>query len=122
MAKQVLTVDDSATVRSVLRMTLEKEGYEIIEAENGKRALEIFPDTGVDMVVTDLNMPEMDGIDLIKEVRKKPGARFMPIIMLTTESQPEKKQEGKKAGASGWITKPFKPEQLLAVVRMVCPA
>lgn len=122
MAKQVLTVDDSATVRSVLRMTLEREGYEIIEAENGKRALEIFPDTGVDMVVTDLNMPEMDGIDLIKEVRKKPGARFMPIIMLTTESQPEKKQEGKKAGASGWITKPFKPEQLLAVVRMVCPA
>lgn len=121
MAKQVLTVDDSATVRKVLRMTLEKEGYVVIEAENGRHALEIFPDKCVDMVVTDLNMPIMDGIALIKEVRQKPGARFMPIIMLTTESQPEKKLEGKQAGASGWITKPFKPEQLLAVVRMVCP-
>ena len=122
MAKQVMAIDDSATVRQVLRMTLENEGYEIIEAENGRHALEVFPDSGVDMVVTDLNMPEMDGIELIREVRQKPGARFMPIIMLTTESQPEKKAEGKKAGASGWITKPFKPEQLLAVVRMVCPA
>lgn len=121
MAKQVMTVDDSATVRQVLRMTLENEGYEVIEANNGRHALELYPETGVDMLVTDLNMPEMDGIDLIKSVRQKPGARFMPIIMLTTESQPGKKTEGKKAGASGWITKPFRPEQLLAVVRMVCP-
>ncbi|MCK4508284.1 MAG: response regulator [Desulfuromonadales bacterium] len=122
MAKQVMMVDDSLTVRKVLRMTLEKEGYELIEAENGSQALERFPDNGIDMLVTDLNMPEMDGIDLIKEVRQKPGSRFMPIIMLTSESQPEKKKEGKAAGASGWITKPFKPEQLLSVVRMVCPA
>ncbi len=121
MAKKILMVDDSATVRKVLRMTLKNDGYEIIEAENGKHALEVFPAQGVDLVVTDLNMPEIDGIGLIKEVRQKPGARFIPIIMLTTESQPEKKQAGKKAGASGWVTKPFKPEQLLAVVRMVCP-
>lgn len=122
MTKQVMTVDDSATVRQVLRMTLEQEGYAVLEANDGKDALQKFPENGVDMVVTDLNMPNMDGIDLIKEIRQKPGARFMPIIMLTTESQPEKKTEGKKAGASGWITKPFRPEQLLAVVRMVCPA
>lgn len=121
MAKMVMTVDDSATVRQVLRMTFENEGYAIIEAENGRQALELFPESGVDMMVTDLNMPEMDGIALIKEVRSRPGARFMPIIMLTTESQPEMKAAGKKAGASGWITKPFRPEQLLAVVRMVCP-
>ena len=122
MAKQVMMVDDSLTVRQVLRMTLEQEGYELIEAENGYQALERFPDNGIDMLVTDLNMPEMDGIALIKEIRQKPGSRFMPIIMLTSESQPEKKKERKAAGASGWITKPFKPEQLLAVVRMVCPA
>ena len=121
MSKRVMTVDDSATVRQVLRMTLEQEGYEIIEADGGHTALEKFPEGGVDMLVTDLNMPGMDGIELIKEVRKKPGARFMPIVMLTTETQPEKKAEGKKAGASGWITKPFRPKQLLDVVRMVCP-
>jgi len=121
MAKRVMTVDDSATVRQVLRMTLENEGYEVIEANDGQDALLKFPANGVDMIVTDLNMPRMDGIGLIREIRQKPGARFMPIIMLTTESQPEKKAEGKKAGASGWITKPFRPEQLLSVVRMVCP-
>ena len=122
MTKLVMTVDDSVTVRQVLRMSLENEGYDIIEAKNGRDALEKFPETGVNMLITDLNMPEMDGIDLIKAIRNSPGNRFMPIIMLTTESQPDKKAEGKKAGASGWITKPFRPEQLLAVVRMVCPA
>jgi len=122
MAKRVMTVDDSATVRQVLNMTLEGAGYEVIEAVDGKDALLKLSDVSVDMMVTDLNMPNMDGISLIKEVRQSPGNRFMPIIMLTTESQPEKKQEGKAAGASGWIVKPFKPEQLLAVVRMVCPA
>jgi len=122
MHKRVMIVDDSATVCKVLRMTLEQAGYQVIEAENGDDALNKFPEDGVDMLISDLNMPEKDGIALIKEVREKPGVRFMPIIMLTSESQPEKKQEGKKAGASGWISKPFRPEQLLAVVRMVCPA
>ena len=91
MSKQVMTVDDSATVRQVLRMTLEQEGYEVLEADSGHNALKKFPEGGIDMLVTDLNMPGMDGIELIKEVRKKPGARFVPIVMLTTESQPEKK-------------------------------
>lgn len=122
MSKKVLIVDDSATIRQVLRMTFEQECYEIIEAENGRHALELFLDGGFDLLVTDLNMPEMDGINLIKEVRRSPGGRFMPIIMLTTESQIEKRQIGKAAGASGWITKPFKPEQLLAIARMVCPS
>lgn len=122
MGKRVMTVDDSATVRQVLQMTLEGAGYEVVEAVDGRDALDKLGKAPVDMMVTDLNMPNMDGIDLIKHVRQSPGNRFMPIIMLTTESQPEKKQEGKAAGASGWIVKPFKPEQLLAVVRMICPA
>jgi len=122
MGKRVMAVDDSATVRQVLQMTLEGAGYEVVEAVDGKDALDKLGRASVDMMVTDLNMPNMDGIDLIKRVRQSPGNRFMPIIMLTTESQPEKKQEGKAAGASGWIVKPFKPEQLLAVVRMICPA
>ena len=122
MAKRVMAVDDSATVRQVLQMTLEGAGYEVIEAVDGKDALNKLVGTQIDMMVTDLNMPNMDGIELIRNVRQSPGNRFMPIIMLTTESQPEKKQEGKAAGASGWIVKPFKPEQLLAVVRMICPA
>lgn len=119
MSKKVMTVDDSATVRQVLAMTLEGAGYEVIEAVDGEDALRKLTGNPVDMLVTDLNMPKMDGIELISKVRKE--ARFMPIIMLTTESQPEKKKQGKAAGASGWIIKPFKPEQLLAVVRMVCP-
>ncbi len=123
MGKRVMTVDDSATVRQVLQMTLEGAGYDVVEAVDGEDALEkLSGGESVDMLVTDLNMPRVDGIGLIEQVRQKPGNRFMPIIMLTTESQPEKKSAGKAAGASGWITKPFKPEQLLAVVRMVCPA
>lgn len=122
MGKRVMTVDDSATVRQVLSITLEEAGYEVLEAVDGADALEKLSRGSVDMLVTDLNMPKLDGIDLIQKVRQSPGNRFMPIIMLTTESQPEKKKAGKEAGASGWIVKPFRPEQLLAVVRMVCPA
>lgn len=122
MGKRVMTVDDSATVRQILQMTLKDAGYDVVEAVDGADALEKLSGESVDMLVTDLNMPNVDGIGLIQQVRQKPGNRFMPIIMLTTESQPEKKSAGKTAGASGWITKPFQPEQLLAVVRMVCPA
>ena len=122
MGKRVMAVDDSSTVRKVLQATLASAGYEVVEAVDGADALEKLSGDSVDMLVTDLNMPNIDGIGLIQEVRQKPGNRFMPIIMLTSESQPEKKSAGKAAGASGWITKPFNPEQLLAVVRMVCPA
>jgi len=121
MPKRVMIVDDSATVRQVLKITLVDFGYEVVEAIDGQDALNKLSDDGFDMIVTDLNMPKMNGIDLIREVRKKPGNRFTPIIMLTTESQKEKKTEGKAAGASGWVVKPFKPEQLLNVVRIVCP-
>lgn len=121
MAKRVMAVDDSVTVRQVLVMAMEGAGYEVIEASDGEDALQKYKAGHIDMLVTDLNMPNMDGIALIKEVRQMPGNRFLPIIMLTNEAQPEMKALGKKAGASGWITKPFRPEQLLAVVRMICP-
>ncbi len=118
MAKTIMTVDDSASVRQMVKMTLQKEGYDVIEASDGKDALGKLKGA-VSMVITDLNMPNMDGISLIKEIRTMAAYKFVPIIMLTTESQAGKKQEGKTAGATGWIVKPFKPEQLLAVVKKV---
>ena len=121
MAKKVMTVDDSATVRKVLEQSLQELGYEVVVAVDGQEALEIIQEEPVDMLVTDLNMPKMNGIELITAVRNIPGNRFMPIIMLTSESQPELKMAGKSAGASGWVTKPFKPSQLQAVAQMVCP-
>jgi two-component system chemotaxis response regulator CheY len=122
MAKRIMTVDDSATIRQMLKFTLSDAGFEVIEAIDGVDACAKLKDSPVNMVITDLNMPKMDGIELIREVRKDPANRFVPIIMLTTESQEAKKQEGKAAGASGWIVKPFSPEQLLAVVKMVLVA
>lgn len=122
MPKRVMTVDDSSTVRKVLQMTLSQAGYEVIEANDGLEAIDKLRSGEVDMLVTDLNMPNKNGIELIRYVRQQPGHRFMPIIMLTTEAQSDLKAAGKKAGASGWVTKPFKPEQLLSVIKMVCPA
>ncbi len=122
MAKKIMTVDDSATIRQMLSFTLTDAGFDVIEAVDGVDACNKLKDSPVNMVITDLNMPQMDGIELIREVRKDPANRFVPIIMLTTESQESKKQEGKAAGASGWIVKPFSPEQLLAVVKMVLVA
>ena len=122
MAKKIMTVDDSATIRQMLKFTLSDAGFDVIEAVDGADACAKLKDNPVNMVITDLNMPKMDGIELIREVRKDPANRFVPIIMLTTESQETKKQEGKSAGASGWIVKPFSPEQLLAVVKMVLVA
>uniref|UniRef100_A0A7C4AGD4 Response regulator n=1 Tax=Fundidesulfovibrio putealis TaxID=270496 RepID=A0A7C4AGD4_9BACT len=116
--KTIMTVDDSASVRQMVAFTLKNAGYGVVEATDGKDALgKLKP--GVDMVITDLNMPNMDGISLIKAVRAQAAFKFIPIIMLTTESQAGKKQEGKDAGATGWVVKPFKPEQLLAVVQKV---
>jgi len=117
--KRIMTVDDSATIRQMVALTLRDAGYEVIEAVDGRDALERLAKESVDMLVTDLNMPNLDGVGLIRAVRQQPSNRFIPIIMLTTESHDSKKQEGKAAGASGWIVKPFKPEQLLGVVRMV---
>lgn len=119
MAKVILTVDDSASIRQMVSFTLKNEGYDIVEAVDGVDALDKMKGTTVDMVLTDLHMPNMNGLDLIKEVRANPASKFIPIIFLTTESQGDIKQEGKSAGATGWIVKPFKPEQLVAVVKKV---
>ena len=117
-----MVVDDSSTVRKVLNVTLSGAGYGVVEAEDGRDALDKLQHKGIDLLVTDLNLPKLDGVGLIKEVRSQPGHRFMPIIMLTTSADSEQKKAGKGAGASGWVSKPFLPEQLLSVVRMVCPA
>jgi two-component system, chemotaxis family, chemotaxis protein CheY len=120
MSKVIMTVDDSVSVRQMVSFTLKKEGYEILEAFDGVDAVsKLNGNTSVHMMITDLNMPNMDGIELIKNVRMNPKYKFMPIIMLTTESQDGRKQEGKAAGATGWIVKPFKPEQLLGVIKKV---
>lgn len=119
MTKCILVVDDSETVRQVLQLTLTNAGFDVVEAEDGLEALDKLAHNSVDMMITDLNMPNMDGLDLIKKVREDGAHRFTPIVMLTTESSEEKKLAGRKAGASGWIVKPFKPEQLLKVVKLV---
>ena len=119
MAKCILVVDDSETVRQVLQMTLANAGFDVLQAEDGVDALSKLSCDQVDMLITDLNMPNMDGLELIKKVREEGAHRFTPIVMLTTESSEAKKLAGREAGASGWIVKPFKPEQLLKVVKMV---
>lgn len=118
MSKTIMTVDDSASIRQMVSFTLKKAGYQVIEASDGKDALSKLSGP-LHMVITDLNMPNMDGISLIKSLRAQAAYKFIPIVMLTTESQDGRKQEGKAAGATGWIVKPFKPEQLLAVVQKV---
>ena len=118
MAKTILTVDDSASVRQMVRFTLSDAGYAVIEAVDGKDALaKISP--AVNLVITDLNMPNLDGIGLIRAVRANPAYKGIPIVMLTTESQDSRKLEGKAAGATGWIVKPFATQQLLGVVKRV---
>jgi two-component system chemotaxis response regulator CheY len=115
--KQILTVDDSSSIRQMVGFTLRKAGYEVAEAVDGKDALDKIGKHKFDMIITDLNMPNLDGIQLIAAVRKLAGCSFVPILMLTTESQAEKKDAGRKAGATGWIVKPFNAEQLVSVVQ-----
>jgi len=117
MARLIMTADDSASVRQMVSFTIKQNGYEVIEAVDGQDALAKLSTQKVDMLLTDLNMPNLDGIGLIKGVRGSSLNKFIPIVMLTTESQDGKKAEGKAAGASGWIVKPFKPDQLAAVIK-----
>jgi len=119
MSNKIMTVDDSASMRQLIAMTLTQAGYEVTEAVDGQDALEKLKGQDYAMVITDLNMPRMDGITLIKEVRSNPATKFLPMVLLTTESHEDKKASGREAGATGWIVKPFKPEQLLAVVKRV---
>lgn len=119
MSKTALVVDDSTSMRQMVAFTLQSAGFEVVEGCDGKDALAKSQGGTFNLVVTDLNMPNMDGITLIKELRTLPAFKFIPILMLTTESQDEKKQQGRAAGATGWMTKPFNPEQLLQVVAKV---
>ena len=122
MAKTVLVVDDSPTMRQMVAFTLTSAGDQVVEAGNGKEAVgKVNGGAKPDLVVTDLNMPEMDGITLIKEIRKMPTLKFTPILMLTTEASDDKKKAGQAAGATGWIVKPFNPEQMMAVIKKVLP-
>ncbi len=120
MAKVAMTVDDSKTIRDMVKYTLTSAGFEVLEAEDGAQALQIVKGKHIDVFVTDLNMPNMDGIQLIKELRSINEFKFTPILMLTTESDDQKKQDGRNAGATGWIVKPFQPEKLVQVVNKVC--
>jgi len=115
--KRILTVDDSTSVRQMVSFTLRNAGYEVVEAVDGKDGLGKASGEKFDLIVTDLNMPNMDGTQMIAAVRKLPACAFVPILMLTTESQAEKKDAARKAGATGWIVKPFNAEQLIAVIQ-----
>jgi two-component system, chemotaxis family, chemotaxis protein CheY len=117
--KRIMTVDDSASMRQMVAFTLERAGFEVVVAVDGKDALAKLDGSEIHLFLTDLNMPNMDGIELTRQLRSLPAYKFVPIVLLTTESTAEKKQEGKAAGATGWIVKPFEPEKLLAVVNKV---
>ena len=119
MAATILAVDDSASMRQMVRFTLKQAGYDVIEATDGMEALEVARGKTVNLVLTDVNMPRMDGITLVKNLRTLADYKFTPLLMLTTESTPEKKMEGKAAGATGWLVKPFNPEKLLATIAKV---
>ncbi|SRR6266568_9365596 len=121
MARTILVVDDSVMVRQMVSFTLKEAGFNVVEAENGQDALNKIANSTVDMIVTDLNMPVMDGITFIGNARATASTKYVPILMLTTESQPEMKQKGKAAGATGWIVKPFDPPKLLGVIGKLLP-
>lgn len=119
--KKVLVVDDSISMRQMVGFTLRQGGFDVVEAEHGQDALDKLQGATVDLIITDLNMPVMDGITLIQNVRKQPAFKTKPILMLTTEGLASKKEQGKAAGATGWIVKPFDPEKLLQTIAKVLP-
>lgn len=122
MAKTILIVDDSASVRQVVKIALTGAGYEVIEGQDGKDALGKLNGQKVHLIISDVNMPNMDGITFVKEVKKLAAYKFTPVIMLTTESQETKKLEGQAAGAKAWMVKPFQPPQMLAAVsKLIMP-
>ncbi|MBL8332097.1 MAG: response regulator [Rubrivivax sp.] len=117
MSKTILIVDDSMSLRTVVRMALERAGYAVLEASDGRQGLAQLDKGGkVNLIVSDVNMPNMNGIEFVSEVKKHPKHRFVPVIMLTTENQREKMEQGRAAGAKAWIVKPFDPPQLLDAV------
>ena len=116
MGKTILIVDDSSSMRQVVKITLKQAGYEVLEACDGKDALAKLSGQKIHLVISDVNMPNMDGITFVQELKKIAAYKFMPVIMLTTEGSDEKKKAGQAAGAKAWVVKPFQPQQLLAVV------
>lgn len=122
MRKKILVIDDSASLRQVVSIALNTAGYDVIEAQDGQEAINKLDGTKFHLVICDVNMPVMDGITFVKKVKTMAGYRFLPIIMLTTESRESRKQEGQDAGAKAWIVKPFRPDQILnAVSKLVLP-
>ncbi len=121
MAKRILIVDDSTSMRGMIRSALRAGSFEVIEAANGPEALTMLDRQEVDLIITDMNMPDMDGISLVKAIRQRPATKVTPVLVLTTESGVELKQAGRAAGATGWIVKPFSPPQLVQVVAKVLP-
>ena len=122
MSKTVLIVDDSASVRQVVSIALRGAGYTVLEGVDGKDALTKLNGQKIHLIISDVNMPNMDGITFVKEAKKLPAYKFTPVIMLTTESSDEKKREGQAAGAKAWVVKPFQPPQMLAAVaKLVLP-
>lgn len=117
--KKILAVDDSISIRKSISFVLTQEGYEVVEAVDGVDGLAKAKADKFNLVITDINMPNMDGIEMIKQLRQTDGYKFTPIIALTTENQDSKMQEGKAAGATGWIVKPFTSEKLLAIVKKI---
>ncbi len=122
MAKTIMIVDDSASLRQVVAIALRSAGYEVLEGSDGKDALAKLTGQKVHLVISDVNMPNMDGISFLKTLKQMPAYKFTPVIMLTTESHESKKQQGQAAGAKAWVVKPFRPEQMLgAVQKLVLP-
>jgi len=121
VSKTVMVIDDSGSFRTVVKLALQKAGYTVMEAGDGKEALaKLDGSVKVNLIVCDVNMPNMDGLSFLRHVKDSPAHRFTPVIMLTTESQEAKKAEGKAAGARAWITKPFQPSQLVDAVNRLC--
>jgi len=116
---RVLTVDDSRTILAMLHHTLSNAGFEVLQAEDGQKGLDVLRDQDVDVVITDINMPVMDGIEFIKQVRSSGQYQSLPILILTTETSQDKRDQGRAAGGTGWIVKPFDPEKLISVLHRV---
>ncbi len=121
MATRALVVDDSVSMRRMVAFTLSQAGFAVVEGENGAAGLAELDRAPVELIITDVNMPVMDGFRFVREVRRRPGHEATPILMLTTDSEQERKAEGRAAGATGWIVKPFDPDRLVEVVRKVLP-
>ena len=120
MSKTIMIVDDSSSMRMVVGIALKGAGYTVLEGRDGQDALSKLTGQKVHLIISDVNMPVMDGISFVKAVKQLPAYKFTPIIMLTTESEESKKREGQAAGAKAWVVKPFKPEQLLGAVQKLC--